>query len=105
LFPNSIPNNSSGLIPYYKLHGSIHFKKSGSNIMIMGSSKQDRINEILLLKKYHEDFEEKLRSGDARLMIIGYSFTDYHINKRIFKAVEENNLKFWIIDVMSLGQL
>ncbi len=97
-------NQTSKLIKYYKLHGSLNFSDpNNSNIMVMGSSKPSQIEKIPLLKKYHEDFAEVLKNV-KKLMVVGYSFTDYHINKHIFDAVEQG-LKFWIVDVNNLDGL
>jgi hypothetical protein len=93
-------------IPYYKLHGSINFiSNDGDDILVMGTSKPEQIEKIPLLEKYHEDFGTKLLSPDTKVMIIGYSFLDHHINKLIFKAVKERDLKFWIIDPSGLEKL
>ncbi len=75
-----------------------------NDILILGSSKSNQIEDIPLLKKYHEDFEEIIKKA-KKLMIIGYSFADYHINQKIFDAVENHGLKFWIIDVAPLTKL
>ena len=47
------------------------------------------------MKYYFNTFQEKLSSPGSRLLILGYSLTDFHINKIIFEAIEENDLKFW----------
>ncbi len=91
-------------IKYYKLHGSLNFKESNSDIMVMGSSKSGQIDKIPLLKKYHQDFSEIL-SNTKKLMVVGYSFADHHINKRILDAVNNNNLRLWIIDICDLEKL
>jgi hypothetical protein len=90
---------------YYKLHGSINFKKSDKKILVIGTSKQNNISKNLLLSKYHEDFEEALNAGDVRILIIGYSFNDYHINEKILNAAEKNGLKFFIITKDSLSDI
>jgi len=91
-------------LKYYKLHGSLNFKDGDKNMMVMGGSKPEQIKEFPLLEKYHNDFEIILKLS-KKLMIIGYSFSDHHINDKIFNAVENNNLKFWIIDICDLGRL
>jgi hypothetical protein len=86
------------LQPYIKLHGSIDIKQSDREIMlVIGGNKADSIAQQPLLKWYHEMFQARLRSQGARLMIIGYSFGDHHINQMIFSGVEAG-LKIFIID-------
>ena len=87
-----------GLQPYIKLHGSIDIKRSDREMMlIIGGNKAANIVQQPLLKWYSEMFQERLRSRGARLMIIGYSFGDAHINQTIFSGVDAG-LKLFIID-------
>lgn len=89
-----VPN----LQPYFKLHGSIDIKQSDREMMlVIGGNKTRSIEQQPLLKWYNEEFAKHLRSPDARLMIIGYSFGDHHINKMIFDGIEVG-LKLFIID-------
>jgi hypothetical protein len=84
--------------PYYKLHGSIDLKQSDRDLMlIIGGNKATNIDEQPLLKSYHKVFEASLQRRGARLMIIGYSFGDAHINKILIAGVEAG-LKLFIID-------
>ncbi len=84
--------------PYYKLHGSIDLKQSERGLMlIIGGNKAASIDEQPLLKSYHRIFEASLRRPGARLMVIGYSFGDAHINRMIVAGVEAG-LKLFIID-------
>jgi hypothetical protein len=84
--------------PYYKLHGSIDLKQSDRDLMlIIGGDKAANIDEQPLLKSYHRVFEASLQRTGARLMIIGYSFGDAHINKMLIAGVEAG-LKIFIID-------
>jgi SIR2-like domain len=89
-----VPN----LQPYFKLHGSIDIKQSDREMMlVIGGNKAVSIEQQPLLKWYNEEFSKHLRSPDARLMIIGYSFGDHHINRMIFDGIEAG-LKLFIID-------
>lgn len=88
-------------LPYYKLHGSLNFRNGDKDILVIGGSKEEQIKDIPLIDQYHKDFEYSLKNA-KRLMIIGYSFKDYHINQKIFDAVERYDLKFWIVDVGDL---
>lgn len=95
----------TSLKPYYKLHGSLNFKSDdGKDVMIIGSSKASQINGHKLIEKYFDDFSTILKKA-KKLMIIGYSFKDNHVNQIIFDAVENNNLKLWIIGKSDLNSL
>jgi hypothetical protein len=86
------------LQPYIKLHGSIDIKQSDREVMlIIGGDKAASIAQQPLLNWYHEIFQARLRSSGARLMIIGYSFGDAHINQMIFSGIDAG-LKIFIID-------
>jgi hypothetical protein len=90
------------LQPYIKLHGSIDIKQSDREMMlVIGGNKAASIAQQPLLKWYHEIFEDRLRSPEARLMIIGYSFGDAHINQMIFTGIE-TGLKIFIIDPLGV---
>jgi hypothetical protein len=87
-----------GLQPYFKLHGSIDIKGGEREMMlILGGDKATNIAKHPLLMFYHAQFLRMVCSPNARLMIIGYSFGDVHINQMIFKGVEAG-LKVFIID-------
>jgi hypothetical protein len=91
------------LQPYIKLHGSIDIKQSDREMMlIIGGNKAASIARQPLLKWYGEIFQASLRSRGARLMIIGYSFGDAHINQMIFSGVEAG-LQIFIIDPLGIG--
>jgi hypothetical protein len=64
-------------------------------MLILGGNKEADIAKYPLLAWYHNEFRWRLRSG-ARLMIIGYSFADAHINKMIFDAID-TGLKIFLI--------
>lgn len=93
--------------PYYKLHGSLNFYVKASQLLIMGTKKLTQIEDDgkTLLKKYLEDFKSTLMQKSSKLMIIGYSFSDEHINKIIFEAAEKGDLKLWIIDPSGLESI
>jgi len=84
--------------PYIKLHGSCNWNDgtSGGRILIMGGQKAISIDQFPILSWYHRLFHEFLLRPDARLMVIGYSFSDAHINKAIGEGVD-NGLKLFII--------
>jgi hypothetical protein len=83
--------------PYFKLHGSIDVQEGARDMMlILGGNKEADIAKHPLLEWYHEQFRWRLRLPGARLMIIGYSFADAHINKMIFEAIDAG-LKIFLI--------
>ena len=84
--------------PIYKLHGSSNWARAdGLPLLIMGAGKARDIELNPILAAYAKVFEERLSSGDSRLMAIGYGFRDGHINEVIFRAVEKG-LKFFVVD-------
>ncbi len=85
--------------PYIKLHGSCNWNDgpSGGRILIMGGQKAIDIKQFPILTWYHDRFRQFLLRSDARLMVIGYSFSDAHINEAIGKGVD-NGLKLFIMD-------
>ena len=48
-----------------------------------GGEKAVSINQFSILSWYHKEFRNKLMRSGARLMVIGYSFSDTHINDAI----------------------
>ncbi len=90
------------LQPYVKLHGSIDIKQGDREMMlVIGGNKAESIAQQPLLQWYHKMFQAHLRTRDARLMIIGYSFGDAHINQMIFSGIEAG-LKIFIIDPLGV---
>jgi hypothetical protein len=90
------------LQPYIKLHGSIDIKQSEREMMLLiGGNKAASIEQQPLLDWYHAQFAGSLRAKGARLMIIGYSFGDAHINKMIFDGIGAG-LKIFIIDPLGV---
>jgi hypothetical protein len=72
--------------PVFKLHGSSNWvDEGGRNVLILGGNKTGAIAQSPLLSAYQSEFERRLVGG-AKLMTIGYSFRDEHINSVIEKA-------------------
>ncbi len=92
-------------VPYIKLHGSFKWYAHDQNMMIMGSQKRDQIASFPLLKWYYEIFEQKLYTHGSRLLVLGHSFSDPHLTKIIFEAVEKYDLKFCIWNNSGLESL
>jgi hypothetical protein len=86
-----------GVQPYVKLHGSSNWidGPSGDRILVMGGQKAITIKQFSLLTWYHDEFRRHLMRPDARLMIIGYSFSDAHINQAILDAA---HAKIYLVD-------
>lgn len=80
-------------IPYIELHGAYDWK----DVFILGSNKEEEIKSRPQIKKFHEFFEKSLSDGNSKLVIIGYSFCDNHINKMISKGIK-NGLEIFIWD-------
>jgi hypothetical protein len=101
-----IPYKNSTSIPYIKLHGSINWRdQSSGNLMIMGTNKEDHISQHDLTKKYFEIFDKALNAPNSHLLIIGYSFSDKHINKIIFEAILNSGLKLFIWGTKEYAEL
>jgi SIR2-like protein len=85
--------------PFFKLHGSSNWEtEAGERVLIMGGSKSGAIQRFPVLKHYHDRFAAYLGQGNARLMVVGYSFQDEHINSVIEAASRERGLGTYLID-------
>jgi hypothetical protein len=95
-----------GAQPYVKLHGSVNWMESnrGKRILIMGGQKAVSIGLYPILTWYHEEFRKMLARPSARLMVIGYSFSDAHINDAIVDGIAAG-LKLFVIDPFALKVL
>jgi SIR2-like domain len=89
-----------GVQHYIKLHGSCNWveSSSGGRILIMGGQKSVSIGRFPVLAFYHDQFRELVRRPGAKLMVIGYSFSDEHINEVILDAVLTHGLGLFIVD-------
>jgi hypothetical protein len=85
--------------PYFKLHGSANWKTDrGGQLLILGGQKENSIASTPLLEWYLEELKQHLSGGNVRLMVIGYGFGDFHVNRILRNAVKSSALKFFIID-------
>jgi hypothetical protein len=93
--------------PYIKLHGSSDWMagESAGRLFIMGGNKAIEIDQYPLLSWYHEKFQEYLFRPDCRLMVIGYSFGDQHINEAICNAAGKGGLRLFVIDPQGVDVL
>jgi hypothetical protein len=93
--------------PYFKLHGSSNWTTgtAGRRLLVMGGNKSSEIGKYELLKWYHKEFQQYLNRSGARLLVIGYSFSDNHINEAITVAVRDHGLELFIIDPLGVDIL
>jgi SIR2-like domain len=108
--PNEIPKRSpdeaskfvvqKNQQPFFKLHGSSNWidERNGRPVLVMGGNKPSTIQQHPILKWNEERFTEYLTKPDTRLMVIGYSFGDEHINDAIDQAAKRDSLRVFIID-------
>jgi SIR2-like domain len=93
-------------LPYIKLHGSCDWVYEERNLLlILGGNKAANIQKHSLLKWYHSLFFTYLSKPDTRLMVIGYSFNDEHINTAIRTAAEMHGLTLFIMDPLGISVL
>jgi hypothetical protein len=83
--------------PYFKLHGSNNWRDDDSTILIMGGNKGPDIQNTHILRSYSAQFTHKIAQPNSKLVIIGYSFQDSHINEILEKAAQAGT-KFFVID-------
>lgn len=86
-----------GRQPYFKLHGSANWRDGDSTLLIMGGNKGPSIEKSFLLRSYRDRFITMITQPDTKLVIIGYSFQDEHINKIIVEGCGAG-LQLFLID-------
>lgn len=105
-FQVDIPNNTGfrsapmppNLLYYVKLHGSCNWSSAvRSQQMVIGTDKSGRISEEPLLAWYFKLFEDCLLEDGKKLLCLGYSFSDDHINLVIANAIKDANLELHIM--------
>jgi SIR2-like domain len=85
--------------PLFKLHGSSNWlADSGERILIIGGAKSGAIQRFPVLRHYHDQFSTVLNQSNVRLMVIGYSFQDEHINSVIENAWRQHGLGTYLMD-------
>ena len=102
------PNNWSRL---WKLHGSIGWclrkdlsteksriarltnyqPKEGEELIIFPSREKYEDSRKLPFITFQDRLRKFLTKGEVLLIIVGYSFSDYHINEIIFQSLRSNN--------------
>jgi SIR2-like domain len=99
----STPTLNGSLQPFFKLHGSSNWTDaSGRQLLVVGGNKSAIIEQFPILKWNHDQFNEFLSRPATRLMVIGYSFGDPHVNQAINTAAGRGSLKVFIIDSLGL---
>jgi hypothetical protein len=92
--------------PYIKLHGSSNWRDAmDARIWVMGTNKRATLTHYSFLTQLHDLFRQSLTTGPARLMIIGYSFNDEHINEIVLSAADRGQLEVFIVDPLGIGVL
>lgn len=100
--PFTVPDRRQ---PYYKLHGSSNWRASdNSALLILGGNKRADVNNVPLLTWYQSEFLRLSRQAAVRIMIIGYSFRDGHINEMLGAAASDG-AKFFVIDANGVDTL
>lgn len=95
---------SSSLQPYFKLHGSTNWEDARQEgLLVIGGNKGTAIDRHPILKWYFEQFKAYLARPNSRLMIIGYSFSDSHINNVLRNAVVAEGLELFVIDPLGVN--
>jgi SIR2-like domain len=98
---------SPNLQPYFKLHGSSNWidANNGRRLLVIGGNKATTIAQHPILKWNYQRFEEYLAKPGVRLMVIGYSFSDHHVNQTIAGAAARGTLSLFIIDPLGVDVL
>jgi SIR2-like domain len=98
--------SGSGAQPYVKLHGSVNWVESsrGKRILIMGGQKAVSMGRYPILTWYYDEFRKMLVRPSAKLMVIGYSFSDTHINDAIVDGLAAD-LKIFVVDPFAIKVL
>jgi hypothetical protein len=89
-----------GVMNFIKLHGSYNWrtKAADEGVMVLGGGKDVSIAKYPILSFYFDVFREICATKDMRLLVVGYSFRDAHVNEPIMDGVRSNDLKLFIID-------
>ena len=92
--PESQFRQNLNMQPYFKLHGSTAWQASdGSPLLVIGRDKVGTMKRHPILRWNYSKFEEYLAKPDTRLMVIGYGFSDDHINQTLIEAHQRGTFK------------
>jgi hypothetical protein len=96
----------AGAQPYFKLHGSSNWETEAAEpLLVIGAHKEAMIARHAVLRWYHDEFRRYLTMPDTRLVVIGYSFSDDHINKMILDAAAGGSLRMFVVHPEGRGIL
>lgn len=85
--------------PVYKLHGSVNWLTAdNTDLLVIGTGKEETIAGIPLLRQYAEIFQEYLFRGGTEIMVIGYGFADQHINDALLEGARRHALKMILVN-------
>lgn len=74
---------------YIKIHGSANWPHSeGNNILVTGKNKTESMEKFNVLKSCFAMFNKILNLKQLKVVVIGYSFSDKHINDLLLNAVK-----------------
>ncbi len=88
---------AKGKITYIKLHGSTNWRRPRGDVMVLGGAKEAAIKQFRILRINTAVFRAALKQPEGRLLVIGYSFADDHINRSIAIGVK-TGLRLWVVD-------
>jgi hypothetical protein len=95
--PASLPQATSQKIRVVKLHGShTWINSAGVPVIVLGITKTQTIAGSWLLTEYKNMFEAVLSSGGVKLLVMGYSFRDKHINEIIATAASCHQCRIFV---------
>jgi hypothetical protein len=89
--------------PYIKLHGSSNWQtRDASQLLIMGTNKSAVIAKVPILQWGFDKLNEYLSGSHTRLMVIGYSFGDDHVNAVLMKAAQAQKIRLFVVDPLGM---
>lgn len=90
--------HNTARLSYIKLHGSVDWvSKHSGNLKSSGGEKSLIIEREPPLHWYNQKLFPEVLSQCKKLLVIGYSFRDTHINSRIIDAVRDHSLNLFIV--------
>lgn len=109
------PDYIENVFQFYKLHGSIDWRRVGGEIIRSKGPKGDPVLIYPRSSKYQESFEapyldmigalqSALREPDTAVVVSGFGFHDDHLARPILSAVEANlSLRMIVCDPVFIG--
>lgn len=104
--PSDAVRTESNAQPIIKLHGSTNWRDpNGNRLMVMGGAKLQAIDRHPVLSEYLRLFTNQVCAGETKVMAIGYSFSDSHINDILRLAGREHGLRLHLVNPAGLSAL